>query len=60
VPGFEIWKETVPPADPVLAADPRNTKVVYTAIGEDWSFMLVFDGEQPTEDGLKELLLSFQ
>ena len=60
VPGFDIWKETIPPADAALAAEPRNTKVVYTAVGDEWSFVLVFWGDHPSEDALREMLLSLR
>jgi DNA-binding CsgD family transcriptional regulator len=60
VRGFKVWKQTIPPADAALAADPRNTHMVYYALGEEWSFVLDFRGEEPSADGLREMLLSFQ
>ena len=50
----------MPPADPILAADPRNTRVVYYALGDPWSFILSFLGEEPSADALEEMLLSFR
>lgn len=55
VEGYELYRD-------VVSSDSggRPIKVTYTARNDQWTFVMDFTGDQPTQDGLEQMLSSLE